>query len=144
VQHRIAVHLLTPEPVVWADPRSLRQVLINLIGNAVKFTPEGGRIAVAVSVGDEAVQNAVGDSGIGISEERIADLGRPFVQVENVLTRWHHGSGMGLFISKTLVERYGGTLRIENRPGAGTTVSIRLPAERLRSDAVRSEGVEHG
>src|SRR4051812_35867292 len=131
VRHRFEVHLLTPEPVVWADRRSLRQVLINLIGNAVKFTPEGGRIAVGVSVGDGAVRIAVADTGIGISEERIAGLCRPFVQVENVLTRRYHGSGMGLFITKALIERHGGTLRIESRLDSGTTVHITLPIERL-------------
>src|SRR3954453_21333988 len=131
VRHRFEVRLPTPELVVWADRRSLRQVLINLIGNAVKFTPEGGRIAVGVSVGDEVVQIAVADTGIGISKERIADLCRPFVQVENVLTRRHHGSGMGLFITRALVERHGGTLRIESHPDKGTTVCITLPIERL-------------
>ena len=116
---------------MWADRRSLRQVLINLIGNAVKFTPEGGRIAVGVSVGDRAVKIVVTDTGIGISEERIADLCRPFVQVENVLTRRHHGSGMGLFITKALIERHGGALNIDSHLGEGTTVTIDLPLERL-------------
>ena len=106
-------------------------MLINLIGNAVKFTPEGGRIAVSVSIGDGAVRIAVADTGIGISEERIAELCRPFVQVENVLTRRHHGSGMGLFITKALIERHGGTLRIESHSREGTTVCITLPIERL-------------
>jgi PAS domain S-box-containing protein len=130
-RHHFEVQLPTPEPVLWADRRSLRQVLINLIGNAVKFTPEGGRIAVGVSVGDEAVRIVVADTGIGISEERIAGLCRPFVQVENVLTRRYHGSGMGLFITKALIERHGGTLRIESRLDSGTTVHITLPIERL-------------
>jgi PAS domain S-box-containing protein len=131
VRHRFEVQLPTPELVVRADRRSLRQVLINLIGNAVKFTPEGGRIAVGMSVGDGGVRIVVADTGIGIREERIADLCRPFVQVENVLTRRHHGSGMGLFISKAMVERHGGSLSIDSRLGQGTTVTINLPLERL-------------
>lgn len=106
-------------------------MLINLIGNAVKFTPEGGRIAVGMSVGDGGIRIVVADTGIGIREERIADLCRPFVQVENVLTRRHHGSGMGLFISKAMVERHGGSLNIDSRLGQGTTVTINLPLERL-------------
>ena len=73
----------------------------------------------------------VADTGIGIREERIADLCRPFVQVENVLTRRHHGSGMGLFISKAMVERHGGGLSINSLLGQGTTVTINLPPERL-------------
>src|SRR3954469_25383221 len=131
VRHHFGVGLPTPELVVWADRRSLRPVLINLIGNAVKFTPEGGRIAISVSVGNGAIEIVVADTGIGISEERITDLCRPFVQVENVLTRRHHGSGMGLFITKSLIERHGGTLKIESHPDKGTTVRIALPIERL-------------
>jgi signal transduction histidine kinase len=131
VRHHFEVRLPTPELVVWADRRSLRQVLINLIGNAVKFTPEGGRIAIGVSVGNGAIEIVVADTGIGISEERIADLCRPFVQVENVLTRRHHGSGMGLFITKALIERHGGVLSIDSRLGEGATVTIDLPLERL-------------
>jgi PAS domain S-box-containing protein len=131
VRHRFEMQLPTPAPVVWADRRSLRQVLINLIGNAVKFTPEGGFIVVGVSVGDDGIRIVVADTGIGISEERIADLCRPFVQVENVLTRRHHGSGMGLFISKAMVERHGGGLSINSHLGQGTTVTINLPPERL-------------
>jgi PAS domain S-box-containing protein len=144
VRHRFEVRLPTPEPVVWADRRSLRQVLINLIGNAVKFTPEGGRITVGVSVGDGAVQIAVADTGIGISEERIVDLCRPFVQVENVLTRRHQGSGMGLFITKALVERHGGTLQIDSHPGKGTTVRITLPTERLLPSSQSGVGISNG
>jgi PAS domain S-box-containing protein len=131
VRHCFEMQLPTPEPLVWADRRSLRQVLINLIGNAVKFTPERGRITVGVSVGDEGIRIVVADTGIGISEERIADLCRPFVQVENVLTRRHHGSGMGLFISKAIVERHGGGLSINSYLGQGTTITINLPLERL-------------
>jgi len=130
-RRRFEVDLPTPEPAVWADQRSLRQVLINLIGNAVKFTPADGRISVGVSVGDGAVRITIADTGIGISEERITSLCRPFVQIENVFTRRHHGSGMGLFITKALVERHGGTLHIESCPGKGTTVRVTLPPERL-------------
>jgi PAS domain S-box-containing protein len=131
VRHRFEMQFPTAEPVVWADRRSLRQVLINLIGNAVKFTPEGGLIVVGVSVGDEGIRIVVADNGIGISEERIADLCRPFVQVENVMTRRHHGSGMGLFISKAMIERHGGALSINSLLGQGTTITINLPLERL-------------
>ena len=106
----------------------LKQVLINLLGNAVKFTPEGGRIGVAASTADGSLEIVIRDTGIGIPEDRIADLCQPFKRIKNVLSCRHQGSGMGLFITKALVERHGGTLVIESGLGEGTTVRVRLPA----------------
>ena len=71
------------------------------------------------------------DTGIGIPPEKIGDLGRPFSQIESTASRRYQGSGMGLFITKALVERHGGDLEIESRLGEGTTVIIRLPSNRL-------------
>ncbi|QQP87767.1 PAS domain S-box protein [Skermanella sp. TT6] len=121
-----------PMPVLRADRRALKQVLINLLGNAAKFTPEQGTVGLAVRhdpAGD--LEITISDSGIGIPESRLPDLGKPFSRVENVMSRRYQGSGMGLFISKTLVERHGGTLTIASAEGHGTSVTVRLPAERL-------------
>lgn len=120
--------LPAPVPLIRADLRRLRQVLINLLGNAIKFTPAGGRISLEVAGGTGAVELIVADTGVGIPPERIHDLAKPFTQVgENVLSRRHTGSGLGLYISRSLVELHGGTLRIESTLGAGTRVTVRLP-----------------
>jgi two-component system cell cycle sensor histidine kinase PleC len=116
-----------PLPDLLGDRHSFKQVLINLLGNAVKFTPEGGRISVAASTAAGSLEIAIHDTGIGIPKDRIADLCQPFKRIETVLSSRHQGSGMGLFITKTLVERHGGTLVIESGLGEGTTVRVRLP-----------------
>jgi two-component system cell cycle sensor histidine kinase PleC len=125
------VRLPAPAPVLMVDRRRMKQVLINLIGNAVKFTPDGGRIKVVVSEDDQHMFIAIADTGIGIPPEKIGELCQPFNQIENVASRRYQGSGMGLFITKALVERHGGDLRIASWLGKGTTVTIRLPANRL-------------
>jgi two-component system cell cycle sensor histidine kinase PleC len=114
-----------------ADRRRMKQVLINLIGNAVKFTPSGGRIRITVGWDEQHMSITITDTGIGIPPEKIGDLGQPFSQIESTVSRRYQGSGMGLFITKALVERHGGDLAIESRFGEGTTVTIRLPADRL-------------
>jgi two-component system cell cycle sensor histidine kinase PleC len=134
--HCLEVRLPAPDPVVRADRRLLKQTLINLVGNAVKFTPDQGRILVSVAIGQSQVEIAVADTGIGIPSERIADLGQPFTQVENVLSRRHRGSGMGLYISRVLMERHGGTIRIESEQQVGSTITIVLPASRLVSSRI--------
>jgi two-component system cell cycle sensor histidine kinase PleC len=130
-RHSIELDIPSPTPVLRVDRRSLKQVLINLLGNAVKFTPDGGRIAVTARVSSDGVAIVVTDSGIGIPRERIDDLGKPFSQVESGMARRHGGSGMGVFISKALVERHGGKLGIDSSLGNGTTVTIKLPLDRL-------------
>jgi PAS domain S-box-containing protein len=129
--HRYGVHLPDAAPLLMADRRRMKQVLINLIGNAVKFTPSGGRIRIAAGWDEQHMSIAITDTGIGIPAEKIGDLGQPFSQIESTASRRYQGSGMGLFITKALVERHGGDLAIESRLGEGTTVTIRLPADRL-------------
>jgi signal transduction histidine kinase len=80
-----------------------------------------------VSTGDGSLEIVIRDTGIGIPRDRIADLRQPFKRIENVLSSRYPGSGMGLFITKALVERHGGTLVIESSLGEGTTVRVRLP-----------------
>jgi two-component system cell cycle sensor histidine kinase PleC len=115
-------------PEIDADYRGLKQVVLNLISNAVKFTPEGGDIVVALSrEDDERVRVAVTDTGIGIAEEDLARLARPFEQVEGQHSKTTQGTGLGLALTKSLIEMHGGTLTIESTPGRGTTVSFDLP-----------------
>jgi two-component system, cell cycle sensor histidine kinase PleC len=110
-----------------ADKRALKQILINLTSNAVKFTPEGGKVKVAAfASGDNAIIT-ISDTGIGIPPRDIEKLGRPFEQVENQFTKSKGGSGLGLAISRSLVELHGGNLAIESEIGSGTTVRVTLP-----------------
>src|SRR6476660_1177058 len=116
-------------PVV-ADRRALKQVAINLLSNAVKFTPEGGRVTIRARATTGWVSISIADTGIGIPEEALARLGRPFEQVESQLTKSHQGSGLGLAIAKSLTELHHGTIRIRSTPGTGTMVVLRLPIDR--------------
>ncbi|MDP3803157.1 ATP-binding protein [Brevundimonas sp.] len=118
-------------PELDADYRGLKQVVLNLISNAVKFTPEGGDIVVALSrEDDDRVRVAVTDTGIGIAAEDLNRLARPFEQVEGQHSKTTQGTGLGLALTKSLIELHGGTLSIESEPGRGTTVSFDLPIHR--------------
>lgn len=118
-------------PEIDADYRGLKQVVLNLISNAVKFTPEGGDIVVALSrEDDERMRMAVTDTGIGIAAEDLTRLARPFEQVEGQHSKTTQGTGLGLALTKSLIELHGGTLSIESEPGRGTTVSFDLPIRR--------------
>ena len=114
-----------------ADHRLLKQIMLNLLSNAVKFTPEGGRVTVrARKTASGWVSISIADTGIGIPEEALARLGRPFEQVESQLTKSHQGSGLGLAIAKSLTELHHGSMRIHSTPGRGTMVLLRLPINR--------------
>lgn len=118
-----AAHL----PDIVADQRALKQMLINLLANAVKFTPAGGAIVVrALHQGDDVVI-AVSDTGIGIPAEHLPRLARPFEQVENEHAKAHAGSGLGLALTKSLADMHGGRMEIDSEVGKGTTVTIYLP-----------------
>ena len=113
-----------------ADHRLLKQIVLNLLSNAVKFTPEGGRITIRARATSGWVSIAIADTGIGIPEDALARLGRPFEQVESQLTKSHQGSGLGLAIAKSLTQLHHGTMRIHSTPGQGTMVMLRLPIDR--------------
>ena len=110
------------------DRLKLRQVLLNILSNAVKFTEPGGSVRITGDVQDGSIRITVTDTGIGIPKEHLSKLGKPFEQVANQFSRAHGGSGLGLAISRSLIEMHGGTLRIESEEGLGTTVTILLPA----------------
>jgi two-component system cell cycle sensor histidine kinase PleC len=115
-----------------ADHRLLKQIILNLLSNSVKFTPEGGRITIrARATAGGWVSVSIADTGIGIPEDALARLGRPFEQVESQLTKSHQGSGLGLAIAKSLTELHQGTMRIRSTPGRGTMVLLRLPISRM-------------
>jgi signal transduction histidine kinase len=116
---------------IWADERSMKQIFLNLLSNAIKFSKEGGQIHVRVLADnpDIAVLE-IEDHGIGMSEEEQERALQPFGQAKPVITRNYGGTGLGLPITKGLVEAHGGTLTIESRAGQGTLVRIVLPRER--------------
>ncbi len=123
-----------------ADHRLLKQIVLNLLSNAVKFTPEGGRITIRARAAGRSVAIAIADTGIGIPEDALARLGRPFEQVESQLTKSHQGSGLGLAIAKSLTELHHGSMRIRSTQGHGTMVLLRLPLD--RTAAQREEMAE--
>lgn len=114
---------------IEADPHALYQILGNLLDNAVKFTPEGGRIAVRTRHVPGAINIFIEDTGIGIPKEKIDRVGRPFEQVEGDLVRSYKGSGLGLAIARSLTELHGGSLRLRSAMGAGTVVMVHLPLD---------------
>jgi len=121
---------------LWSgDPNRVRQVLINLIGNAVKFT-ERGSVTVSVSHDDERLVFRVQDTGIGIKPERLAQIFDRFVQADGSMTRRYGGSGLGLAISNDLVKLMGGDIEVESEEGAGTTFTVKLPAKRVEPPAL--------
>jgi two-component system cell cycle sensor histidine kinase PleC len=120
---------IAPAIRLKADRRALKQITLNLLANAVKFTPEGGSVTVRGHVRAGMVTIVIQDSGIGIPKDALHKLGRPFEQVESQLTKRHQGSGLGLAIAKSLVEMHGGAMRIFSTLGKGTTVMVRLPLQ---------------
>jgi two-component system, cell cycle sensor histidine kinase PleC len=115
-------------PVV-ADRRAIKQIIVNLLSNAVKFTPEGGRVVVRSRVREDSILLLIADTGIGIAPQSLARLGRPFEQVESLLTKTYHGSGLGLAIARSLTNLHGGSMRLRSKLGAGTVVCVSLPRD---------------
>lgn len=121
-------------PYLRADEKRVRQILLNLLSNAIKYTPAGGRVAAAARIGaDGAMELAVSDTGSGIADEDQARVMEAFVQVENENNRKNEGTGLGLPLTKRLVELHGGSLELDSAPGKGTTVTARFPRERVRA-----------
>ena len=119
-------------PQLWADERMLRQMLLNLLSNAVKFTKRDGRITVSGkhrANGTMAI--SVADNGVGIAAADVPKALANFGQVENVLDRYHEGTGLGLPLVASMAELHGGGMQIESEPGVGTTVTIWIPKERV-------------
>lgn len=122
----LATDFEAAEPLV-ADRRAVKQVALNLLSNALKFTPASGTVTVRTRQLGDNVLFSVSDTGIGIPAGSLDQIAKPFVQVENQLTRKHPGSGLGLAIAQSLVALHGGQMTIESVEGAGTTVTISMP-----------------
>jgi cell cycle sensor histidine kinase DivJ len=122
-------------PQIVADPRALKQIVINLIANALKFTNRGGTVTIDAGVEERALVVSVADTGIGIAPEHFGRLGDPFFQVRGSHARSHDGSGLGLSIVKGLARLHGGEVDVRSRVGEGTRVVVRLPLDCERRDA---------
>jgi signal transduction histidine kinase/CheY-like chemotaxis protein len=116
-------------PDVWVDPVRMRQVLFNLLSNGIKFTPAGGHVRLRGRVVGDALELAVEDSGIGIRREDLPRLFREFEQIENARGHRPQGTGLGLALTKQLVELHGGAITVASEPGRGTTFTIAVPLE---------------
>ena len=121
-----------PLPAMIGDPAKLTQILVNLLSNAIKFTAPGGKVRLKVErPAHRGITLRVEDTGIGMAADQIPIALAPFGQIESNLTRKHDGVGLGLPLTKRLVELHGGTIEIDSEPGKGTVVSAHLPEERL-------------
>ena len=121
-------------PHLWADELKIKQIAINLLSNALKFSQTGGEIRLRARVESHgSFVFSVSDDGIGMSPEEIPIALAPFGQVSGSLNRTHNGTGLGLPLTKALVELHGGDLEIDSEAGVGTTVTVRLPSARLRT-----------
>ncbi|MEZ5833527.1 MAG: PAS domain-containing protein [Dongiaceae bacterium] len=140
---RLIIENKAPLPALRADERALKQMLLNILSNAVKFTPQGGAVTVAAEVSKEGTLDiSISDSGIGIAEDVIKDLFLPFRQADASISRRFGGSGLGLAISKRLMELHGGEISIDSHPGRGTRVTLHMPAIRVVVDAEVAERLQ--
>lgn len=129
----VSIHIAIPAdlPPVRADALRLKQVILNILTNAVKFTPPNGRVDVSAHLASDCgVEIAIADTGIGMAPEDIPVALEPFRQISSPLARNVEGTGLGLSLANSLVERHGGTLAIESTVDVGTTVRIHLPPGR--------------
>jgi cell cycle sensor histidine kinase DivJ len=116
-------------PEVAGDPRAFKQILLNIVSNALKFTERGGKVTVAASVEASKLVLRVTDTGVGIGSEDLKRIGDPFFQAGTTYQRRHEGTGLGLSIVKSLVGMHGGEMKVESRLDEGTVVTIALPLE---------------
>jgi signal transduction histidine kinase len=130
-KHKLAIEPLRETLVVTADRGRLRQVLLNLLSNAIKFTTDGGRITLAAQGAGDRVRVAVSDSGIGIAPDDQKKLFQEFVQLDGSPSRRYEGTGLGLALSKRLVELHGGTIGVESQLGKGSTFWFTVPRSEL-------------
>jgi signal transduction histidine kinase len=114
-------------PTIEADAPKLQQSLVNLIDNAIKFTPQGGSVTISGEAAGQTLQITIADTGIGIGAEDLPLVVRPFHRRKPAFEARHQGAGLGLPFAKTIIELHGGTLAIDSTQGAGTTITIQLP-----------------
>jgi PAS domain S-box-containing protein len=126
-RHVLRAEMPAPLPLVWGDPDKVEQVLTNLVGNAIKYSPAGGEVIVSVEHTADHMQVNVRDQGIGMTPREMSQLFEKFYRVDREEVRRAGGTGLGLYISKRLVEMHDGRIWAESRPGKGSRFSFTLP-----------------
>jgi cell cycle sensor histidine kinase DivJ len=114
-------------PEIFSDPRAFRQIVLNLVSNAIKFTDRGGRVTISANVEERNLMLCVSDTGIGIAADDLKRIGYPFFQAGKTYQRRHEGTGLGLSIVKSLVALHGGELAFQSEVDEGTRVTVTLP-----------------
>ena len=128
----VNIHNRSEVALLQGDQQLFRQILINIISNAMIFTPQDGQIGINLQMGfNSAFEIIVSDTGEGICAENLHRVLEPFEQAENIMTRSHDGLGLGLPLAKLMTEAHGGVLKLESTVGKGTSVTIRIPKERI-------------
>jgi signal transduction histidine kinase len=148
VEHDIKVEVEIKEGIdaISADEKKIKQVLMNLLSNAFKFTPAGGSVGVTArkarepGIG-ECMEICVSDTGIGITKEDMERLFQPFQQLETVLTKRYEGAGLGLSLCKKLVELHGGRIRVESEPGRGSRFTFLIPLNDKAFESIKGESL---
>jgi signal transduction histidine kinase len=129
---KLNLHIPRQFAALRGEEKAMKQILTNLLTNAVKFTPEGGSVTLSAMIDErDRMILSVIDSGIGIAPQDIAVALTPFGQIESALSRKHQGTGLGLPLTKALVELHGGILELQSELGNGTTVKLTFPQERV-------------
>jgi len=114
-------------PVMTGDPRAFKQVVLNLVSNAIKFTERGGKVTVSAAADGSLLMIRVADTGVGIAADDLKRIGAPFFQAGKTYQRRHEGTGLGLSIVKSLIALHGGELTVQSKIDEGTTVTVALP-----------------
>jgi two-component system, cell cycle sensor histidine kinase DivJ len=114
-------------PMITGDPRAFKQIVLNLVSNAIKFTERGGSVTVSANVEGPRLMLRVTDTGVGIAADDLKRIGDPFFQADKTYQRRHEGTGLGLSIVKSLVNLHAGDLTVQSRVDEGTTVTVTLP-----------------
>ncbi|KYF99018.1 hypothetical protein BE20_33000 [Sorangium cellulosum] len=146
-RNTLSIHRPDGAITLHADPRRTRQILYNLLSNAAKFTADGAvrvRVSVEREAGRPALHLEVEDEGIGMTEEQLKRLFQPFVQADASTSRRYGGTGLGLMITKRLVELMGGVIEVRSEVGKGSTFRVRLPLAAPPDDAAARDGAADG
>ncbi|OUR80004.1 hypothetical protein A9Q83_02220 [Alphaproteobacteria bacterium 46_93_T64] len=137
---RLMMDIPDEDHIIWADPRLVSQVFLNLLSNAIKFTPKGGSVAIKCeNRKDGALRILIEDTGIGIDKGNIDRVFVPFAQIESSLSRNYEGTGLGLPLSKNVMELHEGKIMLQSVLGLGTTAIVEFPASRVITNAVAEE-----
>ena len=119
--------MAVPAPVA-GDAAALRRALLNLVENAVKYTPPGGKVEIGLARGDGVAEITIADTGIGIEPADLKRIFEPFLRLDAARARDTGGAGLGLAIARSIVIAHGGTITVESRPGSGSRFTVRLPS----------------